>query len=362
LEEWLKKDKEPKVQFEGRKDPRWARGRRFLIRWYYRWAIRSTSSLSVIKCIESWLKTFPLPPTLVVTGGIGEDISDIPGDPGEMPDYAEDADGSEHEPIEETIRKKTKAESRDSYTGARKLKEEEEDRGHEDESRKLAIPFSEFFNHVRQRHMDFRRAQGLIRLFEKYLEGGEGMIHSRSPSSRIDFRKLMRGAEDIYLRKGEDPLGVKEISFILDCSGSMARALEDGVYLAYVLNELVRRRKIECRKMILCGGRNQAIPMPFDARILDYLQAPGSIEGFAEAMREHEKDLVRSDLTIFFTDGEITDEHIHKSEWHRRGVYTIGLFCGNPSRSAYLHRWFDSVLVRDTIESVADSLIQIMKR
>jgi hypothetical protein len=79
-------------------------------------------------------------------------------------------------------------------------------------------------------------------------------------------------------------------------------------------------------------------------------------------MRAHEKELVATDLTIFFTDGNITDEHIVKADWHRKGVYTIGLFVGEPERSKSLHRWFDSVLVRNDIESVADSLIQLIKR
>ena len=145
------------------------------------------------------------------------------------------------------------------------------------------------------------------------------------------------------------------------CSGSMSRAIDDGCYLAYVLNELAQKRKIECQKMLISGGDCYPVSMPFDYRLLEHLQTPGSIEGFANTMREHEKDLVRSKLTIFYTDGNITDEHINKTYWHSKGVFTVGLFVGDPTRSESLHRWFDSVLVRHDIESIADGLVRLIK-
>lgn len=286
------------------------------------------------------------------------------GKDGAMPEAAQDADGSKHKPIEKTTKPMPSGSGagKGAGEGTTPIDEKDEEYHHVGTGKKVEVPKSIFFHKDKVREFNPKRAEGLIRMFEKFLEGGEGTITTRSPSGKIDFRKLLRGAEDIYIRKGDSPLGVKKISFIMDCSGSMSRASNEGVYLAYVLNELVRRRKIECRNMIVCGGSNQLVPMPFDYRILEYLQTPGGTEGFARAMRENEKELVNSDMTIFFTDGNITDEAIKKEEWHRKGVYSIGLFVGNPKRSESLHRWFDSVLVRNDIEAVADSLIQLIKR
>jgi hypothetical protein len=363
LNAWVEKDKDPEILFEGKGKRRYRR--RNLVRWYYRQAIRKHKTENLLSLIASWIKTFP------ETSGEGEGvilILDMPnpekkegeGAEAAMPKEAEDADGSKHKPIHVTIKLSgSGGGSEDSSETPMPAKVKYVD---DKESKKVEIPVSKFFSKNPVREMNFKRGENLIRLFEKFLEGGEGIVTSRNPTGRIDMRRFLRGAEDIYLRKGDDPYGVKKISFILDCSGSMSHAIEDGVYLAFVLNELVRRRKIECQKMIVCGGSNQAVPMPFNPEILRHLMAPGSIEGFAHAMREHEKDLLASDLTIFFTDGDITDEHIKKADWHRKGVYTIGLFVGDPSRSAALHTWFDSVLVRNSIESVADSLIQLIKR
>lgn len=362
LMDWVALDKDPKIAYEGKGKPCY--GRRSLIKWYYRRAIRGRDTANLLPMIVSWIKTFPetAPPGCAGSEMI---ICDMPGEGsgGGMPKGAQDADGSKHKEIKKTI-----VAISGSGAGAdapkeapKPAREEDEERRHKGESKKV-VPISRFFTEKRQRKMNYKRGDNLIRLFEKFLEGGEGMTTSRNPTGKIDMRRFLRGAEDIYLRKGDDPYGVKRISFIMDCSGSMARAIEDGVYLAYVLNELVRRRKIECHKMIVCGGSNQAVPMPFHPDILAHIHAPGAIEGFARAMREHEKDLLASDLTIFFTDGNITDEHIKKAEWHRKGVYTIGLFVGEPERSSTLHQWFDSVLVRNNIESVADSLVQLIKR
>jgi hypothetical protein len=371
MEDWVKKDPDPKMQFEGAGDPKY--GRRNLIRWYYRRAIHAAGTEEIIPIVQSWIKTFPetggggaegsggLAPGEGFAGPHGTDLPD-PQDPGDgaMPEGAEAADGSEHKEIEETVARTSGASPSGGHLKKDPPRPDLKVQDHKD--KKLVLPLNEFFGH-KIRTIDTKKADGLIRLFEKFLEGGEGVITSRNPTNKIDFNKFMRGADDIYLRKGDDPYGVKEISFVLDCSGSMSGVAEQGCYLAYVLNELVRMRKIECKNMILSGGNYAKVPMPFDPRILNHLHTPGGFEGFANTMRSNEAELVNSDLTIFFTDGEITDEHIRKEEWHRKGVYTIGLYVGEPgARSDKLHKWFDSVLVRNEIENIADSLIQIIKR
>lgn len=376
MEDWVKRDKDPKIQFEGAGDPKY--GRRSLIRWYYRRAIYSYKTEEIIPLVQSWLKTFP------ETGGSGgEGIGGlVPGegfagphgtdrpDPGEaskpgagaMPEDAEDADGTKHEEIEETVARSSGASESSKVEFKKDPPRPDFDPKERHDDKKLDIPDNHFFQKHALRKLDTKKADDLIRLFEKFLEGGEGIVTSRNPTNKIDFNKFMRGADDIYLRKGDDPYGVKEISFIMDCSGSMSGIIHQGCYLAYVLNELVRRRKINCKHMIVSGGDHFKLPMPFDARLLEHLYTPGGIEGFANTMRRNEAELVTSDLTIFFTDGLITDEHIKKEEWHRKGVYTIGLYVGNPSMSETLHQWFDSVLVRNEIENIADSLVQLIKR
>lgn len=362
---WLAADKDPKILYRGKGKK--AYGRRYLVHWFYKKAISSYGTEALPMWISYWLETFPETRGMEICIGEihGGDLTFEPGS-GEMPGEAQDADGSEHKEIPETIKPFSGTGGGPKGSPTKKVAETSEEYHHKGESKviePMVLPsYPYFFASDRQRTVDFAKADRLIRLFEKFLEGGEGTISSRAPSGKIDFRKFMRGADDIYIRKGEDPYGVKSISFIMDASGSMARACEEGVYLAYVLNELTKRRKIECKQMILSGGPNFSVPMPFDPRILNHLITPGGTEGFVRAMKEHEKELVQTDMTIFFTDGNITDEHIVKEHWHRRGVYTVGLFTGDPSRSSQLHQWFDSVLVRNDIEAVADSLVQIIKR
>lgn len=373
MAEWVRRDKDPKIQFEGKGEAKY--GRRDLVRWYYRRSIYSYKTEEIISIVESWIKTFPetggpgpegaggLKPGEGFAGPHGTDRP-TPGAEGSgaMPKEAEDADGEEHTPIEDTIARNSGATESSKKDLTKDPPRPDLDPHERDEDKKLVIPENEYFSHRELRKIDTNRADALIRLFEKFLEGGEGIVTSRNPTNKIDFNKFMRGADDIYLRKGDDPYGVKKISFIMDCSSSMSGVIGDGCYLAYVLNELSRSRKIECKNMILSGGNYHRVPMPFDSRILNHLKAPGGIEGFANTMRRNAAELVSSDLTIFFTDGRITDEHIKKEEWHQKGVYTIGLYVGKPEMSEVLHEWFDSVLVRDEIENIADSLVQIIKR
>jgi hypothetical protein len=367
LSKWVADDKNPKMQYESKGPAKY--NRRHLVRWYYRRAIKTKDTAGLLPLIASWIKTFPetnTPPSLgeciaAMIGGM-----DMPGEGegGGMPVCAVDAEGDKHKEIEKTLKpmKPGSGPGAGGGDGTVPGEEKDEDYHYEGPSTKYPVPENKYFSKNPRRHMNWTRANQLIRLFEKFLEGGEGMISSRNPTNRIDMNRFMRGADDYFIRKGDDPYGVKEISFIMDCSGSMGRAVEEGVYLAYVLNELVYRRKIKCKQMLCSGGDHFALPMPFNPKLLDHLLTPGGTEGFARTMRAHEKELVATDLTIFFTDGNITDEHIVKADWHRKGVYTIGLFVGEPERSKSLHRWFDSVLVRNDIESVADSLIQLIKR
>jgi hypothetical protein len=359
LAEWVGRDKDPKIQYQSKGKSKY--GRRYLIRWFYRRAIKASSSLDLMGIMASWVKTFPETAGkdyVIILGPAGEDVPEN-AEMVEMPDYVEDADGSKHKEIKATTALSGSAPGTRSDL---KLKPAEKTEDYKGASKRIEVPPGIFFSPDRERTMDCRRADRLIHLFERFLEGGEAMETSRNPSGRIDWRRFLRGAEDIFLRRGDTPYGVKDISFFLDVSGSMSGPIEEGVILAYILNELVRRRKISCRHMILCGGTNQSVSMPFDPEILNYLLTPGGTEGFVEAMRKHEREIATTDLSIFFTDGDITDEHINKEEWHCKGVYSIGLFVGSASKSENLHRWFDSVLVRDSIEGVADSLIQLIKR
>lgn len=361
--DWVKSDPNPKVLFQG--EGKKLYGRRYLILWFYRRAIKALDTMALLPWILAWVKTFPETGS---TGGssrgtgipgVGEDIAAG----GEMPADARDADGNPHVPCKETISSSGTGAGTDATVAPKASREEEEIREITTASvPPPEIPKTMFFTPVAQRVMDTRKADRLIRSFEKFLTGGTAPVTTRNPGGRINMRQVIRQSPEIYQVADDDPLGVKKISFIMDCSGSMSRAIEDGVYLAYVLNQLVRKRKIECKNMILSGGKVQTIPMPFDYRILDYIQAPGHFEGFVRAMTENEAELISSDMTIFFTDGNITDEHIVKADWHRKGVYSVGLFVGNPERSSTLHKWFDSVLVRHDIESVADSLLQLIKR
>jgi hypothetical protein len=355
---WERADKDPKMQYEGKGKARY--GRRSLVKFYFRRVVKAPNTDSLIPIIQSWIKTFPETDSPRDYSGIGMDIGSASAlmKDGKMPKGTKSADGGAHREIPETTASIATA------SGDPDAKPEKAVTREDTKTASIAypVPKNRYFSRDSIREVDAHRADKLVGLFARFLEGGEGLVHSRNPTSKIDFRKYMRGAEDFYLRKGDDPAGVKRISFIFDASGSMSGVSDEGCYLAYVLNQLVAQRKVECQSMILTGGDFHREPMPFDPRILNHVATPGGVEGFVRTMRHNESELVNSKMTIFFTDGDITDEHINKEEWHRKGVYTVGLYVGDPEKSKSLHRWFDSVLVRNDIEAIADSLVQIIKR
>lgn len=375
IDAWLAESRDrddPKeVAYNG--DTSDVRPSREVILGFYREIIRAKSSEDLIPILQRWMKNFPqkvsdirinirslrkilgLPDDGDNEDGVEEGI--VIG-PNSLPDIVEVI----NEAISEAIKEYEAEHGPITYEAEVEPTMEPPDRISIPVPVKPLMPRSEYFQSEPHFKMDYARGDRLVQHFARFLRHGHDKVHTSTVSARMDFRKLMRGSARVYRRHGEVDRGNKRLEMIYDTSGSMGGAHQlGGCYFLYVMNQLVRMGLVRCDNLILSGGLPVRVPMPFDDRIIEYIYPCGGIEGFAPTMRKFQSEMEAAELVIFFTDGNIVDEPIDKNYWRSRGVKTLGLYVGPPEIADSMTRWFDSVISRESIETLADSLIQMIR-
>jgi hypothetical protein len=335
LREWLLSDEAEPATCNWDGDETKVVRTRVAVHQYFRMAIKAKTTEALFPILKSWIKTFPSEGGgISIPGFFIEDI-DSPADTGD-----DDEDGEPNpEPVPDI----------DAST-----------------DKEVELPDSNYISKEKVTEIDHDRAERLVRLFARWLRHGERHVMTSTPTPHLNMRRYVEGRSKFYRRRADDPLGVKSAVIIYDTSGSMAVVNKDGVYFLYIINALVKRGLLRCRELILSGGKPLALKLPLDPRIIEHIQCPGAHEGFANTMDKYRADLIETDLTLFFTDGHITDRAIDRAQWHEQGVYSIGMYVTDDpdlavERSREMEQYFDSVLVRQSIEGIADSLIQILK-
>jgi hypothetical protein len=337
--DWLARDTETRARFEGVGREQSVRQ---LVRWYFRRAIAAQKTEDLIPLLQSWLKTFPY---TEAEFGMMPMAGDVDPDGAAAPEEA-DGDG-DPKPEEEELEAEGKGVPVDGP---------------------VEVPPCDYLSKRPLMKLNRERGDRMVRLFAHWLRSGTHRVFSSTPTPHLNMRRYVEGKTKFYRRRADDFEGVKSAVIIYDTSGSMRHAHHEGAYFLYVMNELVRRGLLNCRELILSGGHPFAIKLPMDPRIIEHIDCNGHIEGFAHTMRTYERDLLETDVTLFFTDGHIEDEKIDKAAWHARGVYSIGLYANGDDKSdavhgrmETMHKYFDSVLARQSIEGVADSLVQLLR-
>ena len=198
-------------------------------------------------------------------------------------------------------------------------------------------------------------------------------ITTVSPSKRLNMRNVIRDLDRIYRKKVEgDEIVPMEIVFMLDCSGSMNAASgqtklsthDVGCAILAVLSRLAQQGIVKGHAILTAGdggrAKCQTFALPMTDEQIGKIYSSGDFEGFDSAMRLCASLLKKAALVLAYTDGHITDTRIDKSYWHRHGIYSVGMYCGEPGRAAALSEWFDADLARETPDGLIDALTQIL--
>ena len=218
--------------------------------------------------------------------------------------------------------------------------------------------------------IDLNRASALAEVMKAGFQFGRAKILTNTPARRINFRSVIRHSARIYLHTVQAPAGRRpRVRFYHDCSGSMrGNPGELGLVLLTGLNLLAEEGIIDATLTLTMGldsGRGitacrETFALPAPLAVLETIPACGGCECFFNALRATESQLEAGDLVLLYTDGNITDHEIDRSSWHRRGLFSVGLYVGDDCTED-MSRWFDLSLCRDAPEGLALELAELLK-
>lgn len=216
-------------------------------------------------------------------------------------------------------------------------------------------------------YWDSQKAQILSEKFLPIFKEKTGYKVSRRPSRKMNTKAFrpFSCTDKYYKRQTREQNSTKTITIMLDCSGSMYRAIIDMRVVIGVFNELAKMHKIEGN--IILSAIDQGIAkcetykFPVEDEVIGKFSADYSGEGIELNMKNNISFLQESDHIFVLTDGHITDNKIEKEFYNSKGLFTTGIYIGNPE-DCYLNNWFDKGIAVETVEDCVDSLVSHLKR
>lgn len=214
--------------------------------------------------------------------------------------------------------------------------------------------------------LDREKVSDLTKRFMQAMRGSKAKERVLSATNRISLRAHARGSARKYVRKCVGSVvGKKKGVLVVDTSGSMGgRHHKEGMTLVAVVNNLARAGRIEMTVIFTGGDRRSSsyrAKLPVPAALLEQVAANGGIEGFHGTFKAWESELLSADFVWCYTDGSIVDTPLDRAGWRAKGLETFGLYVGASGAEEGMKKYFEHVIVRDTIEALGDELIRMMR-
>lgn len=202
------------------------------------------------------------------------------------------------------------------------------------------------------------------------ISNASGSRYTDTPSRRIKPQRMVTGKSPYRTtddsRRGR--AGRRRVSMVLDCSGSMYYAMPGGRMLASALSKLARDGEVEGYLILTKGHAGEeaivhaTLKWPVADATLSEIAANGYIEGLESAIRSN-REMLSGHTTLVYSDGCIEDDPIQPELL--QGLNIMGVYCaetGGSQGEAGLRQYFRSVIARDTVEDIACSLAQELRR
>lgn len=201
------------------------------------------------------------------------------------------------------------------------------------------------------------------------ISNASGSRYTDTPSRRIKPQRAVTGKSPYRVvddsRRGR--AGRRKVSMVLDCSGSMYRAMPGGRMLASAISRLARDGEVEGYLILTKGHYDEGIihttlKWPVADATLSEIAADGYIEGLENAIRSN-REMLSGHTTLVYSDGCIEDDPIQPGSL--LGLNVMGVYCsdaGGAQGEEGLRQYFQSVIARDTVEDIACSLAQELRR
>ena len=216
-----------------------------------------------------------------------------------------------------------------------------------------------------QDSVDQKLVDKLTPLAIKALQHKKAKKRSQGKTTRyLNVKNAIHKKYDRLYNKKVPGRKKRKINVIVDLSGSMSGepSLHARTIVA-IFNELCAKHIIN-GNLILSAGRRVHLhglaPFPVEHEIIKKLEGFANTEELAQTFKVYEAEMKRADINFVITDGMINDDPIDKATLHSKGIYTIGIYVGNPS-DAHLDKWFDMGIAKKTLHEAIDHLIYATK-
>lgn len=212
------------------------------------------------------------------------------------------------------------------------------------------------------RPLHAERIAKLVQKMQRLLAPLHRTIRSDMPGKKVSARHYALGRKP-FERADQAKAKIKKLYIQVDCSSSMSGFhIEEGILLVAALSDLAKAGRVKGDVVFsaVIAGKNcwkrYSLPMSQDA--LSKVNACGEAEGLEPALKANLQLAKEADLVLVYTDGNICDRPINKSQLHTQGVFTWGVYVGEQDRCLDdLNRYFDKALVRKTVEELVDAML-----
>jgi hypothetical protein len=204
--------------------------------------------------------------------------------------------------------------------------------------------------------IDWKKVERLTPTMEKLLKAPVVNVASTRPSKRLHTRNLITNRDKYFKRKMETSKSTKDISLVIDCSGSMGMVMPDVKAAIAIFNNLARKALVTGNIIFSAGSGYQTVTMPIKNEDIEIITAYSGSEGLNRTFQATIPLLSKSDFVFVMTDGDITDEAVDKKKLQMHNVDPIGIYIGQEARNLSL--WFNRSINRYSIEGVVDEIVR----
>lgn len=219
-----------------------------------------------------------------------------------------------------------------------------------------------------QHGVDWTRVSQIAETLKKVLSDTRSKRFSEVPSKRFNARRDLLGLSP-YRHDPKDPRPFLNVMLFVDCSGSMKGfPMKEAKILLAALSLLAQRNRLAGYLVLSASStarstHHHRFKFPLSAKELENIHSQMGGEGLEAAMMDPSNLALaaKASKVYVITDAEISDNPISKVTLNQRGISTTGIYVGKSGNPAKMDMYFDSFLIRNSIEEIVQALLETLK-
>lgn len=315
--------------------------------YYYLGGFKIGNTLGRIRLVKEWVEEFGMPPNNQ-KGGKGDE-SDL-------------EEGKKLQENPELLQEFMESSSDLSETESQK----EAPRCDPKDANNVDVPVdkngTKMLSDSPNQEIDEEEVLKLVSRIEKAFKAINVRASTHTPQKKLSVSNILKGKAP-YRKKVASSKGPSSVFFQIDCSGSMSgKHIKAAREIAAALSILAKRGKVSghiCVSAVTSVSSWETFKLPISMETVKRIHAFGNAEGLEPALKGNLDKIRQAELVMVFTDGQICDRPIVKSDFNKFGIQTWGIYVGDSHSHVLqkLDQYFDKALVRDTALATIDAML-----